>query len=103
MFEVPAAVACAGVRDLDGARRHLAAAERSTALWPGTSLQAGVLEARAQLARAEGHDAWRALITEAGEQFEAAGQPLDAARCRAALSGGARREGPAGGERLARG
>jgi hypothetical protein len=33
---------------------------------------------------AEGDGAWRALLAEAAEQFAGAGQPLDAARCRAA-------------------
>jgi tetratricopeptide (TPR) repeat protein len=84
LVEVPAAIACADVGDLAGAARHLAGAETSTRLWPGTSLQAGVLEARAHLARAV-HDepAAAALLTEAADRFQAAGQPLDAARCRA--------------------
>jgi DNA-binding SARP family transcriptional activator/tetratricopeptide (TPR) repeat protein len=82
MLEVPAAIACADVGDLDHARRHLAVAERSAKLWEGTSWQAAVLEARAHLATAE-HDPEQAetLLRQAVEHFERAGQPLDAARC----------------------
>jgi tetratricopeptide (TPR) repeat protein len=88
LIEVPAAIACAGVGDLEGARKHLARAEWSTRLYPGTSLQAGVVEARAHLLRAEGDESWPAVLAEAAEQFAEAGQPLDAARCRAAVASG---------------
>jgi hypothetical protein len=79
-------LACADVGDLDAARRHLAAARRSTAVWHDTSWRAGVLEAEAHLAAAE-HDLPRsaALLAEAAEGFLGTGQPLDAARCRAGL------------------
>ena len=89
MFEVPAAVACAEGGRLDDARRHLAVADLSAAMWQGTSWQAATTEAKAHLARAEGRaeDAGD-LLAEAATLFAAAGQPLDAERCleaRAAL------------------
>ena len=82
MLAVPAAAACADAGDLDEARRHLAVAERSAALWKGTAWQAAITEARAHLDRAEGDlDAARHRLREAAELFAAAGQPLDADRC----------------------
>ena len=82
MLAVPAAAACADAGDLDDARRHLAVAERSAALWQGTAWQAAIAEARAHLHRAEGdRDATRRMLLEAAELFAAAGQPLDADRC----------------------
>jgi tetratricopeptide (TPR) repeat protein len=87
MLAVPAAIACAQVGDLEHARRHLESAERSARLWDGTSWQAALLEARAHLAAAEGDIAVAgALRRDAVSMFETAGQPLDAARLRAALS-----------------
>ena len=84
MLAVPAAAACADIGDLDDARRHLRVAETSELLWEGTAWQASLLEARAHLAAAERRtgEAER-LRTEAAALFEAAGQPLDAERCRA--------------------
>lgn len=85
MIAVPSAIACADVGDLDGARRHLREAEHSPALAHSTAWQAAVLEVRAHLAGAEGDEAARgALFEEAARCFDAAGQPLDAARCRSA-------------------
>ena len=85
MIEVPAALACADVGELDEARRHLAGAEQSAALWEGTSWQAAILEVQAHLARAENDQANAdRLLREAAELFESSGQPLDAARCLAA-------------------
>ncbi len=82
MLAVPAAAACADAGDLDEARRHLAVAERSAALWSGTAWQAAITEARAHLDQAEGDlDAARHRLREAAELFTAAGQPLDADRC----------------------
>ncbi len=82
MLAVPAAVACADVGDLDGARSHLALAETSAVLWQGTAWQAAIAEARAHLHRAEGDaEAADRLLHEAAELFAAAGQPLDVDRC----------------------
>ena len=83
MLEVPAAIACADVGDLDAARIHLAGAEQSARLWDGTAWVAAIDEARAHLTAAEGDTpaAIRAL-GDAAAAFDAAGQPLDADRCR---------------------
>ena len=82
MLAVPASIACADAGDLDGARRHLAAAEVSAARWEGSAWEAAVLEARAHLARAQGdHAEFDRLIGSAAGLFTAAGQPLDAVRC----------------------
>ncbi|TCC55301.1 SARP family transcriptional regulator [Kribbella pittospori] len=82
MLAVPAATACADAGDLDDARRYLAAAEKSAALWKGTAWQAAIAEARAHLHSAEGdRDGARRRLLEAAELFAAAGQPLDADRC----------------------
>ena len=87
MFEVPATHACAAVGDLDEARTHLSAAEESAAHWEGTGWPAAVLEARASLVAAEGDDAEAARMrVEAAALFEAAGQLLDAERCRTAAA-----------------
>jgi DNA-binding SARP family transcriptional activator/DNA polymerase III delta prime subunit len=85
MLAVPAAIACAAVGDLEPARSFIAVAEASIQHWPGTAWTAAVLEAKAHLAMAEGRrsDA-DDLLREAAGGFEAAGQPVDAARCRGA-------------------
>ena len=88
MYEVPAAIACADAGDVAEARRHLALAEKSAALWEGTAWQAAMFEARAHLAQAEGFPADAAVaLGRAARLFDEAAQPLDAARCRAALAG----------------
>jgi hypothetical protein len=83
MLAIPAAIACAGVGDIEEAEKHLRVAEKSAAIWEGTAWQASLLEANAHLAfaRGETRDAAR-LLTEAAELFDASNQPLDAARCR---------------------
>jgi len=88
MLAVPAAMACADVGDIQDAERHLQVAEKSAAMWEGTSWQAALLEARAHLSFAQGReqDSER-LLTEAAELFEESSQPLDAARCRATRLG----------------
>jgi DNA-binding winged helix-turn-helix (wHTH) protein/tetratricopeptide (TPR) repeat protein len=89
MIAVPATIACAEAGRLDEARRHLATAELSAALWDGTSWQAAISEAKAHLALAEGRpaDAER-FLARAASLFTTAGQPLDAARCRDAWAAG---------------
>ncbi|MGD9704876.1 MAG: AAA family ATPase [Acidimicrobiia bacterium] len=86
MLAVPASIACARSGDLPSARRHLATAELSAQLWQGTAWEAGIAEAQAVVAAVDGD------LVLAGErmrsavrQFERAGQPLDAERCRLAL------------------
>ncbi|MGK5115495.1 hypothetical protein, partial [Geodermatophilus sp. CPCC 205506] len=84
MLAAPAARTCAAAGDLDRARHWLTVAERSVARWEGTAWQGALLEARAALARAEGDGGGAARLSAgAAELFDAAGQPLDAARCRA--------------------
>jgi hypothetical protein len=86
MLSVPASIACSRAGDLDVAHRHLAMAEASAALWIGTSWEAGIAEARAEFAAANGDVATaHTLMQSATEQFARAGQPLDAERCRHAF------------------
>jgi tetratricopeptide (TPR) repeat protein len=81
-FAVPATIACADVGDVDEARRHLAEAERSTALWSGTAWQAATTEARAHVAAAEhDRDTAHRLLEDAARMFAQAGHPRDAERC----------------------
>ena len=83
MLAVPAAIACAQVGDLDAARSFIQVGTMSTQQWPGTAWTAARGEARAHLTVAEGHrEQAAALLAEAIAGFEAAGQPVDADRCR---------------------
>jgi hypothetical protein len=82
MFSVPAAIACAEAGDVVAARHHLGMAQRSAAFWRGTAWEAATLEAEAHTALAEDNPRLaRQLMTQAAGLFEAARQPLDAARC----------------------
>jgi hypothetical protein len=84
MFQVPAAIACADVGDLDRARDYIAAADRSASRWEGNAWQGAVLEARAHVLRGEGRvEEAMATLAEAAEVFRRTGQPLDVARCEA--------------------
>jgi len=85
---VPAAIACARAGDLENARRYLANAERSASVWQGTSWEAALAEAHAEVAVARGDlGAARTWLRSAAGQFQRAGHPLDAERCRRALDG----------------
>jgi DNA-binding SARP family transcriptional activator len=82
-FHLQATVACARAKQLTRARRHLASAERISALWRGGPWTAALWEARSAIRLAEGEPAQAAaLLREAADAFAAAQRPLDAARCR---------------------
>jgi hypothetical protein len=87
MLAVPAARASAAAGELERARRWLARAETVAGRWSGTSWDAALVEVRAGLARAEGRpiEAGR-LYASAAALFDSSGQPVDAARCRDALT-----------------
>jgi predicted negative regulator of RcsB-dependent stress response len=86
MLAAPASIACARAGDVVHARRHLAIAERSAVLWQGTAWEAGLAEAQSAVLVAEGDVVTaRERMRSALDQFERAGQPLDAERCRRAL------------------
>jgi hypothetical protein len=83
MLSVPAAIACAKAGDVEHARHHLELAERSASLWEGTAWEGWVAEAKAHIAIATAEpDEARQLLSLAITRFDAAGQPLDATRCR---------------------
>jgi hypothetical protein len=87
MLAVPAVIACAQCGDIERARHHLAIAEQSSTMWDGTAWEGWLAEARAHLAAAEGdHAAAARLLDVAVARFDAAGQPLDAARCRTPIA-----------------
>lgn len=87
MIAVPSAIACADVGDIEDAQQHLAMAERSAMAWQGTAWPGALAEAKAHIALADDHheEATR-LFEEAVDLFTRAGQPLDAARCRAGIA-----------------
>ena len=88
MVAVPSAVACAEGGRLDEARHHLAVAEMSASRWEGTAWDGSVTEAKACLAGVEGdHVEADRLLARAARLFDDAGQTLDAARCREAITG----------------
>jgi tetratricopeptide (TPR) repeat protein len=87
MLSIPASIACAHVGDFEHAHRHLAIAEKSVLMWEGSSWQGAMAEARAAVASARGDaPTARTEMQSASEQFERAGQPLDADRCRRAMA-----------------
>jgi hypothetical protein len=87
MLAVPASIACIRAGDLENGRRLLANAEDSARLWQGTSWEGALAEAQAALALATGETTEaRTRMQFASEQFQRAGQPLDAERCRLALT-----------------
>ena len=77
-------LACADMGDLDEARRHIRAAERSLRLWEGTAWEASLTGGCAPMSHAPSTvtPTRERLFTDAAVRFEAAGQPLDAQRCR---------------------
>jgi tetratricopeptide (TPR) repeat protein len=89
MIAVPAAIACAEGGRLDEAHRWLVQADRSAGNWHGTAWQGAAREARAHVTMASGEpgaeDDARRLLGEAAGLFDAAGQPLDAQRCRESI------------------
>jgi DNA-binding SARP family transcriptional activator/tetratricopeptide (TPR) repeat protein len=84
-FYLAASIAASRASDIARAKEYLIKAERVSARWAGGGWHAAVLEARAELAAAEGRldDAAR-LLGQAAAGFDRAEQPLDAERCRSA-------------------
>jgi len=86
-FYVAASIAASRVADTPRSERYLTRAHRVSSRWPGGGWHGAVLEARAELAVAEGRlDTAGNLFEQAAATFEGAGQPLDADRCRANAS-----------------
>jgi hypothetical protein len=86
-FLLPAATALARAGAVAEARSRADHAARVISILWGErgSWPAALAEARAAIATASGEEvAARELLVEAARRFDAAGQPLDAARCRAA-------------------
>ncbi len=90
MLTVPATIACAQVGDLPNAHRLLGMATQSAALWQGTSWEGALAEAHAAIEVASGDlPAAQRWVEIAVEQFQRAGQPLDAQRCRVLVAASA--------------
>lgn len=85
MLAVPAMVACAQAGDLERAENYRVIAAGSAELWEGTSWAAELEEATARVALAAGEGGAASALERAIDGFERAGQPHDAARCRALL------------------
>jgi hypothetical protein len=83
MFAVPAMIALSRMGEPERARHYRDIAEASSRLWDGTAWQGALDEARAHLAHDEGNPDAGRFAERATREFERAGQPLDAARCRA--------------------
>ena len=84
---IAAAIAYAGIGDLARARSFLARAEGTKPLWVGGPRAAALAEARAAVLTAEGSpDEAAAALADAVAGFAHAGQVLNEARTRAALS-----------------
>ena len=88
-LEVPAAIAAARIGDLDRAEAHASTAEYlATVVMQLPAWDAAMEEVRGHLSRAKGlGDAAVAHFERAATGFAAAGQPLDADRCRALSDG----------------
>jgi tetratricopeptide (TPR) repeat protein len=83
MAALPASTALAGAGRLEEAETWLALGRRSAGAWEGPAWPAAVDEAAAALARARGEEAEaERLLAAAAAGYDAARQPLDAARCR---------------------
>ena len=87
MFAVPAMIALSRMGEPERARHYRDIAEASSQLWDGTAWQAALDEARAHLAHDGGDPEAARFAHRAAREFEGAGQPLDAARCRALATG----------------
>jgi DNA-binding winged helix-turn-helix (wHTH) protein/tetratricopeptide (TPR) repeat protein len=88
LVAVPAAAALAAVGRVEEARHQLADAQRCAARWEGPAWEAAIDETRAMIARIEGDETTaQDLFARAAAGFEAAGQPLDRARCAEAIQG----------------
>ena len=86
MFAVPAMIALSRMGEPERAHHYRDIAEASSQLWDGTAWQAALDEARAHLAHDSGGPEAVRFAERAARAFEGAGQPLDAARCRALMA-----------------
>ena len=87
-LDIPATIALAAAGRTSEAERRLDRARIGALAWHGTAWEAGVLEAEAAVAQANGRsDEVEGLLVQAAALFDRAGQPLDASRCREAAEG----------------